>query len=379
MIVRRMLFLLLLCLAAGAVRAQDAEAVQVHGFATQGFIYSSRDNYLTSRTSEGEPGWTEAVVSITDTPVPKLRIGVQLHYFRLGDLGSESPQIDWALGDYKVNDYFGIRAGKVKTPLGLFNDTQDIDAVFLWSLLPQSTYTIDNRSFFLAHLGGEIYGSVPLGRLGGKLSYRGYGGENSLSNTGGYTEQLRTLTGLQFTDPIRGPVYGADLRWQTAYQPLMLGASFFDQHITGEAPTGGVSFRTLIPAYYAQFDKGRFYAAGEYRRQPNHGILQVGPYQQPFQYDQRQWFAMTSFRATKKLQVGTYYSHQSDPTLPKYQQGSVSKDFVLSARYDFNANFYAKTEGHFLHGTAIGFYPDDNPMGVNSRTNLVIGKIGFDF
>lgn len=147
----------LLLLPAGAVHAQSSsESLQIHGFATQGFLFSSHNNFVERHASVGDPGWTDAVISFTDTPLPKLRVGVQVHYSRLGDVSGDTPLIvDWALGDYQVNNYFGVRAGKVKTPIGLFNDSQDIDAVLLWSLLPQSMYPIDNRSFFLSHLGGE--------------------------------------------------------------------------------------------------------------------------------------------------------------------------------------------------------------------------------
>src|SRR2546425_452596 len=72
---------------------------------------------------------------------------IQLHMYQLGDLGGSNIQVDWASGDYKLNDYLGFRAGKVKTVLGLFNDSQDVDAIHLWILLPQSMYPTDNKSF----------------------------------------------------------------------------------------------------------------------------------------------------------------------------------------------------------------------------------------
>jgi hypothetical protein len=77
--------------------------------------------------------------------------------------------------------------------------------------------------------------------------------------------------------------------------------------------------------------------------------------------------------------VGSYYSHfvnkGQDSTLP----ANYSKDFVLSARYDINSYFYWKIEGHFLHGTALGYYADSNPNGLRSNANLLAGKVGFSF
>jgi hypothetical protein len=151
------------------------------------------------------------------------------------------------------------------------------------------------------------------------------------------------------------------------------------QNVAGKATTGTAAFHVALPVYYAQFDRGRFYAAGEYRRQPIYGTLNFGTVEKAFRNDRREWYAMTSYRATTKLQVGTYYSHFIDVSGLSYQQNKNSKDLVFSTRFDFNSNFYAKAENHFLHGTAVGFYPDDNPQGTKSRTDLVILKLGFNF
>ena len=70
-------------------------------------------------------------------PTPKLRVAVQARYFLLADSGN-AIVLDWAAADYKFNDRLGVRFGKVKTPWGLFNETQDIDPSYIWALLPQS-------------------------------------------------------------------------------------------------------------------------------------------------------------------------------------------------------------------------------------------------
>ena len=369
----------LLCMTAGALHAQDLDSVQIHGFATQGILFSSQGNFLTSRASSGDPGWTEAVVTISDNPLPKLRVGAQLRYFSLGDFGHEYPTIDWAMGDYKVSDAVGIRVGKIKTPLGLYNESQDIDAVHLWSLLPQSTYAIDDRSLYLSHLGGEVYGSAKLGERGGRLIYRAYGGETVVDNNTGFIKRISFLSGLAFTASPRGPITGVDLRWQTPYKPLMVGASLSHVRIEGSAPTGSIDLKATVPVFFAAFNNRHFSLSGEYRRQPAKNTLVIGPQQIHFAQDDRQWFAAFSTYATAKLQLGTYYSHSIAAGENTMYQDSNSKDFVVSARYDINSNFYAKAENHFLHGTAIGFYPQDNPLGLGPRTDLVIGKLGFYF
>src|SRR5579872_4120120 len=234
---RRMLPFLLACLLAPGLRAQNLAGIEIHGFATQGFLYSSHNNYLTMNSSSGSLQWTEGAVSVTDSLSDNLRVGIQLRMYQLGQLGGPDLQIDWASGDYRVNDYFGIRAGKVKTVIGLFNDSQDVDALFLWTLLPQGVYPVDNEGYFLSHLGGKVYGYLPLGGRGGRLRYDGFAGESYVPLHGGFVKQAADV-GLVFGAAPAGKTYGGDLRWVTPLTGLTLGASANVQAMDGRAPGG---------------------------------------------------------------------------------------------------------------------------------------------
>jgi hypothetical protein len=124
---RRKVLSLLACLwpllAAFSLAAQDLENLQFHGFATQGFLFSSHNNYLTMKSSDGSLQWTEGALSVSDTLSDKLRVGLQIHMYEMGQFGGPNVVIDWASGDYKFDDRLGFRAGKVKVPFGLYNDS----------------------------------------------------------------------------------------------------------------------------------------------------------------------------------------------------------------------------------------------------------------
>jgi hypothetical protein len=377
---RRMHMLLFVFTCTGCLYAQDLAGIEIHGFATQGFLFSAHNNYLSMQSSSGSLQWTDGAVSVTDSLTDNLRVGIQLHMYQLGQLGGPNIQVDWASGDYRVNDYLGFRAGKVKTPLGLFNDSQDVDAVFLWILLPQGAYPIDNKSFFLAHLGGEVYGDLALGSRAGKLRYRGYAGYNALDLNGGYVQQLADA-GLEFVAAPGGKTYGGDVRWESPLRGLTLGYSASLHAVEGTAPGGGSIqvFPYLTNAEYAEFQKGKFYVAGEYRRTPVNPILTIGRAAIPFPLDQRAWFAMGSYRLLKKFQVGSYYSCYVNKGMDTSQPANYSKDWVVSGRYDFNSYLYGKLEGHFLRGTGLGYYASTNPNGLKSNSNMLAAKIGFTF
>jgi hypothetical protein len=373
-----------------AAQSLDDLNIQIHGYATQGFLYTTQNNIFTTNSSNGSPAWTEAVVNVTAQPNPKLRVGVQARYFLLGNFGN-AITLDWAAADYKVDDRFGIRFGKVKTPSGLFNEIQDIDPGYMWSLLPQSIYPITSRNSNLAHYGGVVYGTVSLEKAG-KLEYRGWGGEREIAGDDGYWVGF-TEEGINLYNGISGPIYGAALHWKTPVPGLMLGASIAHDNpwkgafnstyiVPGEGVTittpGSLNLNTInVPSYFGRYEKDRVMFAAEYERLPVILTLQnVSPV--PDKVDDRSWYAMGSYKLTDKLAAGVYISQQVDRQAA-LGPARYSKDWALSGRYDFNQYLYAKAEQHFIDGTAIGYDTALNPNGLKPDTRLTILKVGVTF
>src|SRR6266704_1281591 len=152
-----------LSISCGALHAQfdfriHDRQVQVHSFGSQGFGYSNDNNYLTMKTSQGSFAMTDVGVNVSTQVTDKLHLGAQFYDHNVGNLGRWEPQLDWATVDYRFRDWLGFRGGKVKTVLGLFNDTRDLDFLHTFALLPQSVYPTDLRDATIAHLGGDIYG-----------------------------------------------------------------------------------------------------------------------------------------------------------------------------------------------------------------------------
>lgn len=359
--------------------------IQLHGYATQGFLYTTNNNILTTTSSDGSPDWDEAVVNLSSQPMPKLRVAIQVRYELLGNY-SNAITIDYAMADYKRSDRFGVRFGKVKTPSGLFNETQDIDPSYLWSLLPQSVYPIPSRNSILSHYGGVVYGAVRLGDKLGKLEYRGWGGERVIAATDGYTLQLREAG---FTQPngISGANVGAAIHWLTPIPGLMIGASDsknmqWQTQVTGA--NGALSGTQTVkpsntPDYFAKYERGKLMAAGEYQREPAEAYFTfTGLPLIPTGADFRGWYGMASYKLTDKLSVGVYHSqffnHQTALGASRYE-----KDWAISARYDFNQFLYAKAEQHFIDGNGIDFDTDLNPDGLKPNTKLTLLKVGVSF
>jgi hypothetical protein len=383
-------------LTANAQSLEDLN-IQIHGYATQGFLYSTHNNFFTTNSSNGSPAWTEAVLNLTAQPTPKLRVGVQGRYSLLGNLGN-AITLDWAQADYKANDKFGVRFGKVKTPSGLFNDVQDIDPSYIWALLPQTVYPLMSRNSLLAHYGGVVYGTVPLGSSLGKLEYRGWGGERVLPGTDGYFLN-QTESGITLPNGLGGITGGAALHWKTPISGLIIGASDTKQNVWSDPLILTVSVQGISipftgseslgkfnsPYFFARYEKNKWMLAGEHSRLPVTGLINVpGVTNEPFRFDPQSWYAMVSYKVTDKLTAGVYDTQSFDRQSP-LGQGRFLKDWAINGHYDFNQFLYAKVEQHFYDGTLVGYDSTMNPptatlpTGLQTNTRLTILKMGVSF
>lgn len=383
----------LLGVAAASGQSLDDLNIQIHGYATQAMVGTTNNNWNTTNSSDLSAAWSEAVVNITSQPTPKLRVGVQGRYFLLGSYGN-AVSLDWASGDYKASEFFGIRVGKVKTPTGLWNETQDIDPSYLWSLLPQSVYPIASRNSVLAHYGAVVYGTARLGASAGKLEYRAWGGERVLSGSDGYFQGF-VDEGITLPNGVAGQTYGATLKWDLPVSGLMVGVSESRTELTGELQTqmplgpGGsyvqVNGKLVVPFlwqpyYFARYERNKVMVAGEISRMPATALITlpaVGT--NPESENLHSFYGMASYKATEKLTVGAYYSYDNDYDYSKPQPSKYQRDYTFSGRYDFSSYLYAKAEVHKMSGTRYGFSSLDNPGGLSERTVLGIVKVGVSF
>ena len=270
-----------LCAARLSLQAQEFKLfdrqVQFHGFASQGFVYTDQNNWLTMHSSQGSGAWTDFGANVSMQVTNKLRLGAQVYDRNLGNLGEWHPSVDWAFADYRFKPWFGIRGGKVKTVLGLYNDTQDLDFLHTFALLPQSVYPTDLRDATIAHLGGDVYGTISLKHGRGDLTYTVYAGHRSDSIYSGYT-YLVTQYGI-FDSRFGGLQYGADLRWNTPLKGLLIGVSRLNQDTTAKAtffnprnPSAGFVPETegskadWTNQFYGQYTRGKLRFDSEYRR-----------------------------------------------------------------------------------------------------------------
>ena len=400
------------CFQAGqfALMAQEFKlldrTVQVHGFLSQGFVYTNDNNWLTMNTSQGSAAFTDFGVNMSSQVTDKFRIGAQGYDRNLGQLGQYHPSLDWAVADYRLKSWFGVRGGKVKTTLGLYNDTQGEDFLRTFALLPQSVYPTDLRDATISHLGADMYGEISFRHRLGVLAYTAYAGHRSDSIYSGYPYYLSSFGGD--IKSYGGLQYGADLRWSTPLKGLLVGASRMNEDITGKGsainpfnPGAGLvpysesSKADWTNQFYGEYVVGRFRIDSEYRRYWRNQELFSGT-SESFA-DIRGWYVSGAYRICKRFQIGSYYSHY---TISNIVGGALSAfyppatdtaipanhdyDKVITGRVDLNRFWNVKVEGHFMNGYGSGPYPNGfytqvNASGFAPNTNALVLKTSLNF
>jgi hypothetical protein len=407
----QLVFAAMACAVSFSLEAQEVRifnrTVQVHGFASQGYVKTNQNNWLTMNTANGGSGqFTDFGGNATTTFGDNLRVGAQFYDRRVGQLGTWHPLLDWASADYKFRSWLGFRGGKVKTVMGLYNDTQDMDSLHTFALLPQSIYPTDMRDATLAHVGGDLYGRFQPGRKLGHFAYTVFGGDNIQGVYGGYPFLL-TVHGI-YLNHSSGPVWGGDLRWNTPARGLLVGASYENDQTTNTGtmnpsvalrgpdvtlPYWEKSRKDFTEQFYSDYTRDNLRVDAEYRRYSRDFAIFNGQFEANINADS--WYTSGTYQVAKWLDLGGYYSSIVTSwivTVPgqvespgKSEPDRHIYDKVVVARFDYKGHYYTKVEGHFMDGYGAdqmypgGFYLQDNLKGLQPTTNGLIVRTGVDF
>lgn len=333
-------------------------------------------------------------VKLTD----KFRIGAQGYSRNIGGLGNGHIVLDWASADYRFKDYFGVRVGKVKSVIGLYNDSQDLEFLHTWALQPQSVYPLDLRGANLSHIGIDLYGTISPPRIG-TFSYTVYGGREPKDPYGGRQYSF-TSYGVTLNESY-GKFRGADLKWNTPVPGLLVGAALvglpkdFRAKLFGAAEEMFVRAEGRAHLFSAQYsrrglrlewERGKLLSLSKITGQ--HGL---GAQPIELAYDTRGWYGAAAYRVKPWLEAGTYHSRffPNADRQPRFQPLQPPEmrhlfDTAVTARFDVKTHWDIKVEGHFMDGygdpgSARGFYFPDNSQGLVAKTKLLIIRLGFNY
>jgi hypothetical protein len=363
---------IVLALAATNVSAQEPPApeeigppplppVEIHGFVSQGFILTTDNNYL-AESEDGSFEFAEVGLNFTKALTERLRAGVQLFARDLGPSGDYDAKLDWFYLDYRWTDRLGVRAGRVKLPFGLYNDTSDIDAARVPVLLPQSIYPTQNRNFLLAQTGVEIYGQLAAGGAGA-IAYNLYGGTVFIEiEEGGQTPyEIRGL---------RTPyIFGGRLLWEAPIEGLRAGGSVQALRLEADLRYPAVmrDVKLEVPAVLwvasVEYLREEWLFAAEYSRWHTE-IESDDPALFPETETVSERAYVMASRRLGRLTPGAYYSLFYPDVDDREGRAQQQHDVAATLRVDLNAWWLLKLEAHFMHGTAAATPAlNDRPSG----------------
>jgi hypothetical protein len=334
---------------ARAATTWQGPPVELHAFASQGFMVTTGNDYIAPDTTRGSFQLSEVGVNLSKQLAEKLRLGVQAfaQNFALG--GNFNVKADWFYLDYRWRDWLGLRVGRLKIPFGLYNEVNDIDSARTPILLPQSVYPIQGRSFLFAQNGAELYGFAR-STVAGALEYRFYLGTIFIDPA----ILLPAGSGVEFQFNVRY-VTGGRLFWETPLQGLRVGGSLLAVHLDVVAFAAGMTIpiqnRSRLAMASAEYSLGPLVMTAEYARwhTDQESVLPSSN----FSGTSERSYAMLSYRATPWLQPSAYYGlHFRDVSNRDGGTAFRQDDVALTLRFDVNDHWIVKVEGHYMVGTA---------------------------
>jgi len=394
------MIVLIVVFSTGTTYAFDLEEIAVHGFASTGYMKSDHNNYLV-QSETGSFEFTEAGLNVSSELTGNFRAGMQLFGRDLGNIGNNNVKVDWAFLDYHWRETVGVRFGKIKLPVNLYNDIRDYDMLRTSIILPQGGYNEYYRETSVSYQGAGLYGNLPLQAVG-RLGYDVFVGTADISPDGGVSKVISNR-GMTLTAGTIDSLAGGRLKWYTPLKWLMLGGSFVQSDTWFAARANAAPIRIIvdIPAMRGysgavECNLGDLTVTAEYFRQkydltikwsaPDLGM----PTPEPENDSQNleSYYALIAYRFTEWLELGAYYSvfyadvndrdgaEQIQQGFPEYR--AWQKDLALSTRFDLTDFWIVKLETHLLDG--VGLCPVvDNPNGFDRHWMLFAIKTTFSF
>lgn len=359
--------LLFFCLIApAAVMGQDLlDNMDIHGFVSQGFVSSSEYNYLTHNSKDGSFEYNEVGINFGKQMTPKLGFGIQFFARDLGDVANNKVTLDWAFGDYRAQDWLGFRFGKIKLPLGIWNEIRDYDMLRPWIVLPQNFVYFDlSRDSLIAANGLGLYGNFRLG-TGGNLDYYLVGGNTNADMDSGISKYINNAYnqyGMELSGESEAEMlYVGNLRWNTPLPGLMVGIWTFISEVTFPLGVAEATIENTYTGLMVEYLGDKISLWAEYIIQDTENEIKTPLGSNKEDIRPESYYLGAAYQFTLWFQLGAYYSEsyidgddKDGSDLEERGQKdhrAWEKDMALTLRFDLNEYWVLKMEGHMVDGT----------------------------
>jgi hypothetical protein len=396
------------------------DQIDVHGYISQGYVYTGDVNFLNMNTRKGTYELNEAAINFSTDITDRLRGGVQFLSRDMGKVGNNVVMLDWAYADYHWKDALGIRIGKIKTPLAMYNEVRDVDALRTFVLLPQSVYDENLRDFSFAFQGAALYGNIFMGSMG-DIDYMAYAGTFNIAdpNTGFWknsflalaelaepfmTAENAVITKQTLVDPgvTADYIWGGSGYWSLPIEGLRMGGCYlygkltmasdiaFHRQVTQS--TGSV-FNEILQLNFSsdiaikdytlsgEYTWNNLTLTGEYQHRTYIAHIPMMGFKVDAEYMLSGYYGQAVYRLLDWLEIGSYYSiyDDTDSQLPDEPEWYYTQnDLCAAVRMDITPNWLIKLEAHQIEGAGL-VMSFENPQGRKKNWNLAAIKSSVSF
>ncbi len=352
-----------------------ANRVQIHGTASQGYLHSDSGHLIAK--NPGSPydsstfNFNEFAFNISADVTDKLRVGLQIMSRDFGPLMDNMIYLDWAIMDYAWKDELGLRAGRLKVPYGLYNESRDIDVARNSIFLPEGVYSELDRLNFNFVDGFGLYGSVDMS-VAGILNYQTVYGDANLD-----VEGDTKAAGLTSFDVETEDLFTIQILWETPLEGLKVGGTYLqtEAHLTGNLDMSPFGLSASNP-WYREYDYYHVYLASlEYTW---NDIIIAAEYQETrsdmhdnllgdLSMHPGGWYISGGYRFTDWFAAEIYYTEYYGDMDNKNGVGYAEdyeawqKDWSFNTRFDINDHWIVKAGMALKNGLAgtEGIDPSD--------------------
>lgn len=362
--------LLLLMLSAFSLQAQDINnrQVQWHGFLTQGYIKTS-DNNVFGDSEQGSFDFTELGLSASYRASEKLLLAAQGLSRNAGEMSDGSPSVDFLLMDYQLfnaeTGTGGIRVGRIKNSLGLYNETRDVAFTRPGFLVPQVIYFDKVRNLVLSSDGVMFYRNVFTDN--GHFLLTAGGGKTILDKNVEMAYLFEDRAGELEADD--GATWLASGFYTTADERLKLGLSGAGtsmEYSPGAGDflqAGSTDFKFWVASF--QYNWEKWTLSAEYMQEPIEW-KQYGPFFPDKKATAEGYYLQTAFRLKPEVELmlryeegfadkddrqGQAISILTGGSVPGFSQ--FSKIITTGLRWDLSPSVMVRAELQLHEGTFI--------------------------
>ncbi|MGX2030542.1 MULTISPECIES: porin family protein [Methylocaldum] len=367
------------------------DTFQYHGFISQNFVLTSENNFY-GDSKDGSLDFTEAGFNVSLRPLSRLGLAAQVLYRRAGELEDEEVRLDYGVLDFTAFETAeiraGLRLGRVKNPLGLYNETRDVAFTRPSIFLPQSIYFDRTRNFALSSDGGQAYGEYesPIGAFSLRMNVGVPTVDKSLE---------ASMLGRNRPGEFNGNLsYLGQLLYE--YQSGLIRLAFtaasaragYDSGQNDFFSNGDVRFQPYV--FSAQYNGERLSLTGEYALR-NTRLKHFGPLLPNTAATGESYYVQGTYRLTDEIEMmvryDVLYQDINDRYGEKYEQrtgrpGSsrFAKDWTVGLRWDITPNWMARAEYHRVHGTGwLADTENPDPQKLDPDWDLFALELSFRF